>query len=63
MNITYEKVEKNNPGKADEVWNRICEIGGFGVVKDHTGGLDISGLAEGKKKQIIELAEAKKGDK
>lgn len=63
--INFEQVQKQfGSGAARAVWNRLCDIGGFGRVEPaHTGGLDLTALDAKQKKEIEAVLNPPKGDK
>lgn len=62
MNINFENLKASHGDKAASIWEKICEIGGFGRIQpDHAGGLDVSGLPATAQAEIQALlAPAKK---
>lgn len=61
MNISFENVKATHGDKAGEVWDAICEIGGFGRIPPTlSGGLDVSGLPAKTQAEIQALAAPKK---
>ena len=64
MNISFENLKATHGDKAVEVWNAICEIGGFGrILPSQSGGLDLSGLPAKTQAEIQALAAPAKKEK
>jgi hypothetical protein len=55
-NINLDSLKKTHGDNAENVFQKVAEIGGFGAIEpNYKGGLDISGLPEGKYNQVIKL--------
>lgn len=57
MNITFEQLKKTHGEKAEEIFDKIARIGGWGEGREYrnTDGLDLSGLSDAKKEQVAKL--------
>lgn len=58
-NVTFKKLKKTHGDRAEEIFDQIAKIGGWGEGREYrnSDGLDLAGLSEAKRAQIDKLLE------
>lgn len=55
-NVTLASLKRAGHDNPEEVWRKICDIGGFGDLEPNIeGGLDIAGLSDSTRGRIEDL--------
>lgn len=58
-NISLEGLIKTHGNDAENIFQKVAEIGGFGAIEpNYKGGLDVSGLPESEQAKITKLIAA-----